>query len=116
MAAGRKRKIEAGGAAEAGELERLRRDLDAAEVECDAAERANADLDAALAQGRREREVEEGRERFARSLRHATATRRVREASSTSEQRGARLAEARRGVEAEVRQFDRERQAAGRRA
>jgi hypothetical protein len=77
-------------------------------------ELAGAEVDRAIEQGRREREAEAAQEQLARSLRHATAVRLMAEPSpaETPEQRTARRAEIRRGVEAEMRQFDAERQRA----
>jgi|GEM_PF-3416300 len=77
-------------------------------------ELAGAEVDRAIEQGRRKREAEAAQERLARSLRHATAVRLMAEPipSETPEQRTARRAEIRRGVEAEMRQFDAERQEA----
>ncbi|MCJ2138390.1 hypothetical protein MKK69_30780 [Methylobacterium sp. J-026] len=71
-------------------------------------ELAGAEVDRAIEQGRREREAETAREQLVRSLRHATAVRQLSQPQpgQTLEQRAARRAEIRRGVEAEMSQFD----------
>lgn len=77
-------------------------------------ELAGAEVDRAIEQGRREREAEAAQEQLARSLCHATAVRQMGRPApaETEEQRLARRAEIRRGVEAEMHQADDERQRA----